>query len=133
MAHSPKVKAAAVADLVAGLPQREVAQKYKVGKGTISEWANEVASGQNRAKAQCPETNRGERFKEELERLMVALAAAPRSILERIANGEIETLDADRSEALAALLTAASDTGTRLLQAAAIVLDRPAPRPPELP
>lgn len=38
MAHSPKVRAAAVADIVRGVPWNEVQAKYKVSRGTLSAW-----------------------------------------------------------------------------------------------
>ncbi len=80
MAHSPKKKAAVVADLVLGMPQREAAEKHGVGKGTVAEWASELEIGQNRAEtghAPIRQTAFQEAFYkclEEIAKSMVAFA-----------------------------------------------------------
>lgn len=48
MAHSPKVKAAAVADLLTGLSCEKVAKRHGVGKATVVAWLNELKTDQNR-------------------------------------------------------------------------------------
>jgi len=42
MAHSPEKKAAVVADLLSGIPQREVAKKHQVDRKTVIAWGKEV-------------------------------------------------------------------------------------------
>jgi transposase-like protein len=41
VAHDPKIKAAALADLLGGMSIRAVAKKYKVSNSTAGKWANE--------------------------------------------------------------------------------------------
>lgn len=65
MAHKPKVKAAAVADLIAGCTQREVAEKYAVGTGTVARWSDELKSEQSGAIAP-----RDEQFAVNLKQLL---------------------------------------------------------------
>jgi transcriptional regulator with XRE-family HTH domain len=76
-----------------------------------------------------------EEFRRELRRLMTAMAAAPRAILERIEACDVERLDAERAEAVASLLRVATDSGARLLEAAAALLaqEQPAPVQPVAP
>lgn len=42
MAHGVKVKAAAVADIIAGVPWDDVQAKYKVSRGTLSTWLKDA-------------------------------------------------------------------------------------------
>lgn len=49
MAHSPKKKAAVVADLVLGMTQRDAAAKHGVSAGTVATWAIELETEQNQA------------------------------------------------------------------------------------
>jgi len=46
MAHDPKTKAAACADLLAGMTIREVSTKHKVGIGTLGEWSTDLKTEQ---------------------------------------------------------------------------------------
>lgn len=44
MAHSPEKKAKAVADLVLGMSQPEVAKKHRIPVRTVGEWSQEIAN-----------------------------------------------------------------------------------------
>ena len=50
MAHDPRVKARAVADLLTGVSISKVAAKYGISKSTAKAWADE-ACGQNRTES----------------------------------------------------------------------------------
>lgn len=49
MAHSPKKKAAVVADLALGMSQRDAAKKHGVSAGTVATWGIELETEQNQA------------------------------------------------------------------------------------
>jgi hypothetical protein len=78
MAHNPKLKAAAVADLLTGLSANKVAVKYKIGKATVIQWSKELKEAQNqpgkptKTDRSVSEEIRQRRFDEALERFLTS-------------------------------------------------------------
>jgi len=78
MAHDPKLKAAAVADLMTGLSANRVATKYGIAKATVIQWSKDLRDAGNRlveptkTDRSIPEEIRQRRFDEALERFLTA-------------------------------------------------------------
>lgn len=164
MATDPKLKARAVADLVAGATVREVSKRYGIGHGTVARWGHQLRMGRETVQRSKSERNGSEPeqsgtkkavrprptsaadairrfgeppgqnelprdvvFRTELERLMIAMAEAPRVLLERLARGEADSLTKEQSDSITTILKHASDAGTRLLETTAAILGPDSP------
>lgn len=73
MAHSPQVKAAAQADLLAGKTIRQVSKNRKIPSATVADWDKELKTGQNRAVTATTIEVRRSKYETALEKFAVAV------------------------------------------------------------